>query len=372
MAAIHVVHFTYAVSEGGAAKGIVNLCNGLDPERFRASIITLTPPGGFERLLDRDRVAVYRMKDKRGKDLGQPWRLARLLRKLAPDVLHTHAWGTLFAGVVGGKLARVPAIVHGEHGTFDLRPSRRWLQYGLWRWSDQLLSVSQSLRDNLADTTGFPRERIRVVANGVDTERFRSRPECRRHFRDELGAADDDVVLGTVGRLHRIKGHECAIRAMTSLHERVKLWVVGDGELMQELRELADGLGLSPRVRFLGHRDDAPEILSAMDVMCQPSLSEGMSNTILEAMATQLPVVATRVGGNPELVVDGETGFVVDTDSPEALARAVGQLDGRHDARRRMGMAGYARVLETYSMPRMIGGYEAVYTELVSRVRGAP
>lgn len=364
---IRLVHVTYAASYGGTANGIVNLCNGLDPSRFRASIITFTPNGGFEQTLASDRVTLYRLLPSRGNDPSLILRLARLLRAVRPDVLHTHAWGTLCEGLTAGKLAGIPMHVHGEHGTLETRRLHRWVQRRVWGWLDQVVAVSEILRGSMANVIGYDPARIRVIPNGVDTEKFRSDPIGRARVRREMMVSDEDFVVGAVGRLHAIKGHRHLIQALSLLPDSVRLWLVGDGPLRSELEALASSLGVANRTHFLGHRDDVPDILLGLDALCQPSLNEGMSNTILEAMASRLPVVATAVGGNVETVVHGETGLLVGPERPEALAGALQYLGFHREEALRLGEAGRRRAVDRYSIRRMVRDYEELYANLCRR-----
>jgi len=362
---IHVVHVTYAASYGGAASMIVNLCNRLDPARFRVSIVSLTPNGGFEHELDGERVALHRVLKRRGKDLGLSLRLARLLWQLRPDVVHTHASNTLLEGRLAGRAAGARCFVHNEHGTVELRPQHRWLQRQFWQRADQVVAVSEILRERMARGIGFDPRRIRVIHNGVDVERFRPDPDLRIAIRRELSAAEGDFVIGAVGRHHPVKGHRHLIEAFHHLPDHLRLWLVGDGELRRDLEGLARSLGLESRVRFLGHRNDVHAMLAALDVLCQPSLSEGMSVTVLEAMASGLPIVATAVGGNVELVSHGESGLLVPAQDPAALAGALLRLATCRDEAKRLGQDARRRAQESYSVTTMVSAYEQLYERLL-------
>jgi sugar transferase (PEP-CTERM/EpsH1 system associated) len=364
---IRVLHLAYAVSRGGAANVIVNVCNRLDPSRFRASIITLTPNGGFERLLARDRVELRRVLAGRGTDLSMVLRLARGFRELRPDVLHTHAWGTLCEGTLAARLAGVPVLVHNQHGTLEERPLQRGVQRWVWGWQDQVLAVSEILRKRMAERIGFPLESIRVIPNGVDASRFTPDASVRERVRHELGAGKRDVVVGAVGRFHPVKGHRYLIQALALLPSHVQLWLIGEGELRGELEKMTSSLCLTGRVRFLGHRDDIRELLASMDVFCQPSLGEGIPIALLEAMASRLPVVATATGGNVEVVVARETGLLVEPAKAEAIADGLRDLTARPEEAARLGLAGRRRSIERYAWPQVIKQYEDLYISLVDR-----
>lgn len=365
---IHVVHLTYAVSQGGAARVIVNLSNRLDPSRFRVSIVTETPAGGLESWLE-PRVGLYRVLARRGKDPTMPFRLGRVLRRLQPDVLHTHAWGALLNGRLVGWGLGIPVTIHMEHGTLEERPLHRRIQRWLWHRVDAVVAVSEELRDRMSRTMRFPVQRIRLIPNAVDTEQFRPGATERDRTRAGLDAGGGTCVLACVGRLHPIKGHGAMIEALAQLPDSVHLWLVGEGELRDELAAAAERLGVARRVRFLGFRQDVVGILCAADVLVQPSVSEGLSLTVLEGMACALPVVATDVGGNRELVSPGETGLLVPARDVRALAEAVRALASDAALRRAMGERGRARVKERFSLARAAADFEALYLECVERAR---
>jgi sugar transferase (PEP-CTERM/EpsH1 system associated) len=367
---IHILHLAYAVSRGGAANVIVTLCNRLDPERFRTSIITMTPNGGFERLLA-PRITLRRELARRGIDPSMVFRIARHLRELRPDVIHTHAWGALSDGMAAGWLAHVPAQVHLEHGTLELRPLQRRVQRWAWGRLDQVVAVSEALRRRMEEHIGFPADRIRVIPNGIDTDRIVLDAAQRQRVRSGLGAGPQDFVIGAVGRMHPVKGHAFLVESLGLLPPHVRLWLVGDGELHPQLEARARSLGLADRVRFLGHRDDVHDLLPAMDAYCQPSLSEGISMALLEAMAGARPVVVTAVGGNREVVTADETGLLVEPGQPQALADAVNRIASQPTLATRLGDAARRCVLDRYSWSGMVRQYEALYTELAARPKRA-
>ena len=371
---VRVLHLVYQLACGGMENGVVNLANHMDPGRFRVGICAFVGGGAYEKRLDPARTPLFAMGKREGNDPLLPFRLARLLRRWRPHVLHTHAWGTLVEGVVAGKLARVPVIVHGEHGTMETRRRNVWVQRVVWRWTDRVLSVSEMHKQRLIRTIG-PGPGITVVPNGVDTERFHP-PRDRAEERRALGWDPDEVCLIAVGRLVPVKDHALLIwafaRATRGMKERARLYVAGDGPLKNELERLARDLGMADRVVLLGRRDDVPVLLRASDVFVLPSKSEGMSNTLLEAMSTGLCCVATDVGGNPELVRHEENGLLVPAGEEAALAASLARLVRDRTLRERLGRAARRFVERHHSLETMVKGYGRLYLELLScRVRGA-
>ena len=367
---LRVMHVVYSLQPGGMEHGVVKVVNGLDRLRVCSAICSTTPGGELRALVD-PAVPVHELHRRRGND---PWLvrdLYRLFRCERPHIVHTHAWGTLVEGLVSARLARVPVVIHGEHGTLQLKPHQRVAQRWAWRAVDQVLSVSSRLAERLARDVDFQVGRVRTLRNGVDLARFSriDRGEARR----AIGVEGDEPALVAVGRLVTVKDHATLLEAVQRLDREGMsplLLVAGDGPLAEPLRLRAAALGIGDRVRWLGHRSDVESVLAAGDVFVLSSVSEGMSNTILEAMAAGLPVVATRVGGADEMVVDGETGWPVPPEEPDAMAGALASLLRDADLRRRMGAAGRARARAEFSLEAMVARYEMLYLELADTRKG--
>ncbi len=361
---VRVMHVVYSLQPGGMEFGVVKLVNGLDPASVRSAICS-TKSGGALKPMVSGHVQVFEMQRRSGNDPGLVWDLFRLFRRERPDVVHTHAWGTLIEGLVAARLARVPFVVHGEHGTLQLKPHQRWFQRRGWAAADRVLSVSSRLAERIAAETAFPLERIRVLRNGVDLARF-GRVE-RAQARSALGLSPDEIVVTTVGRLVPVKDHPNLLGAVALARQEgapVTLVIAGDGPLRADIEARAEALGISSCLRFLGHRADVEVVFAASDVFTLSSESEGLSNTILEAMAAGLPVVATRVGGADELVLDGVTGLLVPRRSSRELADALVRVVASPDLRASMSRAGRERAVTEFGLDGMIRRYETLYREL--------
>jgi sugar transferase (PEP-CTERM/EpsH1 system associated) len=366
---VRVMHVVHALRPGGMEAGVVKIVNGLPRGRVQSAICSTQPAGALKDLVNPD-VRLYELNRRDGNDPSLVWNLFRLFRREQPDIVHTHAWGTLLEGLVAARFARVPVVIHGEHGTLQLRPRQRWAQRFAWAAADRVLSVSSRLADRMARETGFPRERIRVIRNGVDLTRFGSVDHSAA--RAALGLSGTSRSVVTVGRLVPVKDHATLLQAFARVHRddpAAVVVVAGDGPLREPLAARAAALGVDHCVRFLGHRPDVELVLAAADVFVLSSESEGLSNTILEAMASGLPIVATRVGGADELVLDGETGQLVAPHSPSELAQALARLLGDPMLRRSMGAAGRARVEAEFSLAGMVGRYESLYMEAAATKR---
>jgi len=332
---MHVVRVGFA--GGGMENGIINVTNGLSADRFRVSICALDSQETFSERIRRPDSAYYLLPKKEGIEWMLIWRLARLLRRARVDVVHSHNWGTFLYSVLAARLAGVP-IIHGEHGKnlSELNETNRpksWAKRVLGRRVDRLVTVSQAIA---AEWTGYgvPPGKIEWIPNGVDVERFHPRPE-KSELRRTFGLPEGGFLIGSVGRFDPIKNYEVLIEAFARLAPRFPascLAFLGDGPREPNLRMLADTLGVRDRVFWLGRRPDPQNFLPALDIFVLPSKSEGMSNVVLEAMASGLPVIVTDTCGAAELVHRGRSGWIVPSADVSALiATITAALNSRND-----------------------------------------
>jgi L-malate glycosyltransferase len=363
---IKVLHVVYALQPGGMEYGVVKLVNGLDPSQVRSGIVSTKPAGVLKHMLA-PHVSLFELQRRDGNDPRLIWELYTLFRREQPDVVHTHAWGTLVEGLVAAKLARVPVLIHGEHGTLQLRSHQRFVQRRAWAAVDRLLSVSSRLAERMAREADFPLARIHTIRNGVDLPRFGA--ISRAAAREQLRLPANAQLAVTVGRLVPVKDHLTLIEAVALLRRQgadAAVAIAGDGPLKAMLLERAGALGIADATHLLGHRPDVEVVLAAADIFALTSVSEGLSNTILEAMASGLPVVATRVGGADELVEDGVSGILATAGSSAEIADAMARLFEDSQRRVAMGLAARARVEAEFSLPGMVQRYGSTYLELVT------
>lgn len=363
---IAVMHLLPMLRTGGMELGVVKLANHHDRCVVAGSICSfMTPVDGTPARLASD-VPLFELGRTRGNDPVTVAKLVQVLRRTRPDVVHSHSWGTLVEGYVAARIAGVPVIVHGEHGTCEEKRRNAVVQRFVWNRVNQVVSVSSELSAKMSAKLGFPTAWIRTIPNGLDTSLYAlgRRAEARR----ALGIEPDAMVIGTVGRLVEVKAQHIALHALARLKASgldARFVLVGGGPLRSALEELASTLGVSDRVMLCGERSDVPMVLEAFDIFVLTSHSEGLSNTIQEAMASALPVVATRVGGSIELIRDGEDGLLVPPSDPEALAASLSSLLLDLSLRLRIGTSARRSVLERFSLERMVGDYERLYSELV-------
>jgi len=302
-------------------------------------------------------------------------RLARIMRNFRPHIVHSRNWGAIEA-IPAARLAGVPVAIHSEHGyipsTASGLPARqRIVRRAAYAMADAVFCVSEELRSYHARQAWLAPEKISILHNGVDTARYSPQPDLRRTARERLQIPDSTLVLGIVSRLVPIKDHATLFRAAARLRDRkidVRVLVAGSGPEQQRLEAQVEASpALAGRVAFLGASENVPEIINALDIFVLPSLSEGMSNTILEAMSCSIPVIATRVGGNPELVQEGRSGLLFTPGDDAQLAAQIELLGSSIELRRDYGAAGRRRVLEDFSLDQMLANYRALYRHLAAR-----
>jgi len=367
-----IAHIVYRFGIGGLENGIVNLVNRLPRERWRHVIIALNHVSGeFADRIERDDVRYVEL-DKRPGHLVRDYpRLYRLFRDLQPTIVHTRNLAGLEAQVPAWA-AGVPARIHGEHGWDANDPNGRRRRYRYVRrlyrpFVQHYVALSRQIADYLERGVGVRRENISQLYNGVDTERFAPAASRTPIAGAPFGAADDWLV-GWVGRMDAVKDPVNLARAFLRAREvspaaakRLRLVLVGDGAERAKLAPLLETPRVREHVWFAGERDDIAEVMRGLDCFALPSRAEGVSNTILEAMASRLPIVATRVGGNAELIDSGMSGLLVPPQDPDALARAILTYFTERSTARRHGKAARQVAERRFSLSRMVADYSSLY-----------
>jgi sugar transferase (PEP-CTERM/EpsH1 system associated) len=339
-------------------------------DRFEHAVCCIRRAGILEERFARLGVPVTVLDKGPGHDWSIWLRHARQCRAWRPDIVHARNWGAVEA-VIGAFFARVPVVIFSEHGRDKpiVPRRRRWVLRALSPLVDVFVAVAGPLGDWLRDDVAIPPSKISTIYNGVDVKRFAPRAD-RAQLRRALGYGTSERIVGSVGRLQAIKNYGGLIAAFALLSQRrgeARLLIVGDGPERAAIEEEIARRKLGERVCLLGQQVHVEDFLSVMDVFVQPSRSEGMPASVLEAMSVGLPVVATRVGGLAEVVVDGETGRLVPAGDLTALADAMerycadGVLCAEH------GAAGRRRAHEQFSRQRMVTGYCELYERLLMR-----
>ncbi|MDI6782252.1 MAG: glycosyltransferase, partial [bacterium] len=328
---IRVMHLIYCLETGGLEKGTATLVNNMNPETFESSICCLSGFGPSIKLIKKKEIKIFDMKTKNTHEMFLFLRLAKLFKEQKIDILHAKGWPALFDGVLGARIAGVPVVVYSEHGKniddfFEIKKRRVWTRRLSAPLIDKIVTVSEELKRGLIEITGLNEEQIVCIHNGVEFPDICVENEEKRR---ELGFEQGDILVGTVGRLDPVKNFDIFIRSAKGVlneFSTVKFLLIGDGPIREDLELLVSELGLNRHVILLGERNDVAELLKIMDIFVLPSKSEGLSNTILEAMSARLPVIATNVGGNPELVIDGETGVLIQPGDVSVLTTAITNL----------------------------------------------
>lgn len=370
-----VVHLVYSLGVGGLETLLVDCINRMPA--WRHAVVCLTAYTDFSDRIRRPDVELHALGKPPGLGLGTHRTFWRLMRKLRPTVLHTYNLAALEYAFTG-TLAGVPVRIHAEHGRdagdpHGLNPKHNFLRRRLVPFVDRFIPVSEDLNRWLGDVVRIPRAKTLFIKNGVDTETF---APGGAPAPDSPWSADD-IVIGTVARIQDVKNHRALVDAFALLRAqhpglaaRVKLSIVGDGPLLPAVRDQVAALGLQDAVWLPGSRADIAALLHTFSLFVLPSLAEGTPVSMLEAMACGLPVVASRVGGIPEVVDEGVQGLLAPVGDVAALAAALARYALDPDLRAAHGRAARTRVEERFSLRAMVAAYGALYDGLCQTKAG--
>ncbi len=374
-APVPVVYVIASMITGGTQTHLLQVLSLIDRDRFRPVLFALRDGGD---LLETARgtgceVRTFGMggslKDPR--DFRGVRRLVKALRELGPGVVHGYLLRGNFYAAVAGRSAKVPVVVTSKRGLHKpAGVAERFAVRTSGRLSDTVTGNSQQVLDFTREVEGVQSAPLVMIPSGIDTDRFAPSPvlvAARQKLREGLGIADAPVV-GTAITFRPRKGFRMLFEAMAEIrreHPGARLLIAGESEMPADPATLAKSLGLEDAIHLLGRRSDMPEVLAAFDVFVLPSESEGMSNAILEAMALELPVVVTNVGGAPEVIREGETGFLVDYPDSATLASRVSALLADRAVGERVGRAARERVVAAYSAASMVRQIEDLYAKLL-------
>lgn len=378
-----VLHAVHCFDTGGLENGVVNLINHMPGDAYRHAVLALTAVTDFRHRVRRNDVEFIALHKPPGHTVWQYPRLYELLRRLRPQIVHSRNLAALEVQPVAWACG-VPVRIHGEHG-LDLSDTdgskvmyqriRRLYAPAVHHYT----ALSRDLRSYLIDKVHVPRERITQICNGVDGSRFHP---ARNGPTAIAGCPFDPTqhwIVGCVGRMQAIKNPmllaQAFVQAMAlapGLRSRLRLVMVGEGPLRAQVQGELQAHGLDHLVWLPGDRDDVPDVLRGLHAFALPSLSEGISNAILESMASGLPVLATDVGGNADLVLADQTGHLVPSGDVHGMALRLAQLAGDAQRAMDMGRAGRARMEARFSLGAMVAGYQAVYDQQCRRACAVP
>lgn len=360
---LHIAHVIYRFDTGGLENGVVNIINRLGEDDFQHSIVTLCGRGeAFCQRITTQNVEFYDLAKQPGQDWGMFVRLNRLLKQLNPDVLHTRNTATLECQVIGWWRG-VTRRIHGEHGwdVNDLGGANK--KYRLLRrlikpFVQHYVALSSEALLYLQRYIGVKADKISHICNGVDAEKFAPAQTMQT----------EKVIIGCVGRMEAVKNQQLLVKAVALASQQslpsFEVRLVGDGSYANAIKSQIEALNISDKVVMLGNRSDVHRQMQEFDVFVLPSLAEGISNTVLEAMACGLPVIATDVGGNPDLVKDKYNGYLVSSDDAQQMADKIASYVQDADLRRSHGQHSRARVEKEFSLTVMVDKYRDLYRSL--------
>ncbi len=364
-----VIQVVHNLDVGGLERVVISLIDGLDATRYRSVLVCLQDGGALLGDIRASNLRVYGLRKGDRFSLRALGLMTAILRRERADIVHCHNRGALTYGVLASLLAGRGRVMYTAHGVRSAGSLRSIMLGWGRRRVRRVVAVSEDARRVATARGRMDPRRTMLVINGIDVRRFDPAPGAG-DVRRALGIEDAAFVFGIVARLTPVKDHGTLLRAFARVqaagHRGARLVIVGGGESTDEVRSQVDELGLSGRVVMTGDRRDVPALMGAMDAFVLSSYSEGLSITLLEAMAASLPVVATRVGGNAEIVQDGVSGLLVEPRNAEALAAGMIFVLERPGEARRMGVAGRARVEAEFSERAMVDRYAGVYDELLA------
>lgn len=369
-----IVHLTYALDFGGLETLLVDSINRMPADKYRHAIVCLTSYTEFAQKITQPGVEIYALHKAPGLGLGTHVKLWQLLRKLRPTILHTYNRSAVEYAVTA-TLAGVPIRIHAEHGRDAADPEGKNRKHNAVRrllipFIDCQVPVSLDLQRWLKTVVGVPDRKNRLINNGVDTDQFK--PCAGGSLATPMwDVPPGSFVIGTVARLQDVKNHAGLIDAFIKLQARLpeararlRLVIVGDGPLRTSIAEKIAAAGIADVVWLPGARTDIAQIMQTFSVFALSSIAEGMPVTLLEAMATGLPIVSTSVGGIPDLVLENSTGQLVPPNDPDAMAGAMAAYVNQPELARQHGRAGRERIQRHYSIDAMLSGYIGLYDAL--------
>lgn len=360
---LKILHVVFSLEPGGMENGVVNVARGLDTKQFEVHAACLERGGSFvERLPEPQNVYVL------NKQPGFSWRtvfaLAKLISKLKPDVVHTHNLGPLIYAGLATAMGRTRSVLHGEHGFPQSQRTPQSLRQRRFFYSacKRVHAVSRGLADELIHF-GMPAEKIEVLLNGVDTDRFAPFPA--ESARREIALPVEGPIIGMVGRFDPLKCHLPLIAAFEGLSEKLptaQLLIVGQGgQIYDQVVNRAKSSPVAKRIHLVGFQPEPKRYYQSMDLLVVPSLSEGLSNVVLEAMSCGVPVLGHTACGNAEIITSGKDGILANLKTPRELEAEIINALRDHHRLKQIGADARQAVLQRFSMSNMVASYADLY-----------
>jgi glycosyltransferase involved in cell wall biosynthesis len=364
---IKICYIIGQLTRDGAERQLYELVKGIDRERFDPVVVSLSHDGYWADEIRKLNIEVIEIPRKKNREFSRMFKLYKLLREIKPDIVNTYMFSANSYGRIAAILIRIPIIVASERNLPEIGKDKNthqiYIDKVLALFTDAIICNSRIASETLVRKYSYNPQKVFTVKNGIRVNGYQ---KVKR--KNDSSAK----IIGTVGRLYPQKNHKLFLDVAKIVLEkinkrRIKFLIVGEGPLRSELEEYAKKLGIESNVLFTGERNDIPQLLSGMDIFVLTSLYEGLSNAIMEAMASGLPVVATNVGGNNELVQDGETGFLCPLDDVEALAKRIIELIINENEAKQKGKKGKSRILNEFTTEKMIRVTENIYIDLCKK-----
>ncbi len=371
---IVICHIIFKLDYGGLENGLVNIINNLNSKDFHHSIISLTSVTSFQNRINCKEYEIIEINKKEGKDIRAFFRVYKAIRKINPDIVHTRNISAIDM-LLPAKIAGVKNLIHSEHGLNLQEIHGKYLRYNLMRRMSNFIVkkfvvVSEDLFNWLNIELKIPKNKITLIYNGVDTNLFnhvRNQNIYSKYF-----GQNDLMIIGTIGRLEKVKNQTFLANAFVKLlkeypqyKDMIRLVIVGNGNLKSEIKSILKNSGMLHLAWLSEFRDDVINFYQGFSIFVLPSIREGISNTILEAMACGLPVIACKVGGNPELVKENRTGYLIEVNNIDSLVNALLKYIQNNEIADTHGKNGRAFVVQNFSLDKMISKYDKLYREII-------
>jgi glycosyltransferase involved in cell wall biosynthesis len=375
MEKINILHIYQNSKIGGVQQQLLSLLKAYNRERFNPIFCCLGPKQEMGKEIEGigiEFISLNKLRYNRFSP-GIVLELHRLMKIKQIHVVRTHRYRSNLYGRLAAFSSGVPVIIASVHDNYrtDKRPNRRIMNRILSKITDKIVAVSEDVKEDIIRYDRIDPSKLQVIPNGIDVERFNPEKNTS-NIRKEFPLEEDDIVIGFIGRIVPAKGLEYLLNALPYLKEEfksIKLLIIGEGSLVEKLKEKAKKNNIFDNILFTGVRRDIPEILASIDIFVMPSTAEGLPNSLLEAMAMGKPVVATEVGGIPELIKNGRSGLLVPPRNPEALATAIKDLITNDQLAAKMGQAARNFVLNNYSIVEIAQKWQTLYLSILREKR---
>jgi glycosyltransferase involved in cell wall biosynthesis len=368
-----MIKISYIIGQlmrGGAEKQLYELVRCIDKNKFEPIVVSLSQGGDWTEKIREANVQVIELERKKNNEVARLYKLIKLLKEIKPQIVHTYLFSANSYGRIAAVLNRTPIIIASERSVGEIGKDKKkymiYIDKLLSYFSDGIICNSEYCSNNLTKKYSFNRKKIFTVHNGINLNNF------LKEFNINNENKSRSKIIGTIGSLYSHKNHKLFLDMAKIIldsiqNKNIDFLVIGDGPLRNELEIYSERLGIQKSVIFTGNRSDIPRLLKKMDIFVMTSLYEGMSNAIMEAMIVELPVVATDVGGNRELVINGVTGFLCPPDNAQSLAEKINYLLKNGEDARQMGERGRNRIEEDFSVEKMIKEIEGIYYKLLDQ-----